>query len=192
MFRAFIQKYKPENGSWLPYASCLLIIALVFNMGGYWLVYHSKVKTIRGQVEQKFKKEEQEAKLTRIAIPKNHDLDRSTFKKVHETEFWYKGKLYDIVESKVKSDSIVYRAYHDYAEEQVHQGLQALLQAYEGAEKSTNNSKEVKLTIKNWFHHTLNFNLSNPYWIVHRLDLRSQYKEPALPLSTPPPLVCLF
>ncbi|PSR05656.1 MAG: hypothetical protein BRD49_04395 [Bacteroidetes bacterium SW_10_40_5] len=161
-------------------------------MGGYWLVYHSKVETIRGQVEQKLKQEEQEATLTRIAIPKNHDLDRSTFKKVHETEFWYKGKLYDVVESKVKSDSIVYRAYHDCAEEQVHQGLQALLQAYEEAEKSKNNTQEVKLTIKNWFHQTSNFNLSNPYWIIDRLDLRSQYKEPAIRSLKRPPLVCFL
>ena len=156
------------------------------------MVYHSKVETIRGQVEQKLKQEEQEATLTRIAIPKNHDLDRSTFKKVHETEFWYKGKLYDVVESKVKSDSIVYRAYHDCAEEQVHQGLQALLQAYEEAEKSKNNTQEVKLTIKNWFHQTSNFNLSNPYWIIDRLDLRSQYKEPAIRSLKRPPLVCFL
>lgn len=98
--------------------SILLLTCLLLNTGGYWLYIKVLQVQRRNEVRAQLRQQSSVPGEERFELALNGDNPAdASFEKENDHEFYYKGKLYDIIEQQVKGGKLHIRCLEDEKEE---------------------------------------------------------------------------
>lgn len=168
--------------------SVVFALLILFNISGYWFVFQYDQVTIRTAMKAMIRNGSYrgfDQEITVLNPPGNPD-----FRQIDKGEFLYRGKLYDIISSRVSGTSIVFRCINDTKEEQ----LQARCDRFSSTIAGMN-IPERSRTGNALLHHIIKHALTERYTLQPPLAAASiRFANPsqlvtALPIvpSLPPP-----
>ena len=102
----------------------LLILLLVAAPALSYLFFSLQKQEFKRSLKHELIARTTKSELSRIAI---HINDLSQLKWEHSKEFEYQGWMYDVVEKKLKNDSIIYWCWWDYEETELNKRLRESL-----------------------------------------------------------------
>lgn len=98
--------------------SILLLTCLLLNTGGYWLYIKVLQVQRRNEVRAQLREQSSVPGEETLVFALNGDTPvDASFEKENDHEFYYKGKLYDIIEQQVKGGKLHIRCLEDEKEE---------------------------------------------------------------------------
>ncbi len=140
--------YRPFLRLW----AFVVLLLIVYNAAGHAVVFTAIRYTVRQEVKALLKKGVPESDLHVLSIPLSVEHSASSsFQRIHDGEFRYKGRLYDIVRREMRGDTTVYYCINDTAEEQLFADLDEHVRSAlpsSNAAKSTSPLAALKLVIK--------------------------------------------
>ena len=129
-----------------------MLLLLVYNSAGHAIVFTALRYTVRQEIKALLKQGVPEGELHVLIIPKSVEFDpNSSFQRIHEGEFRYEGKMYDIVRRELRGDTTVYYCVNDVQEEKLFADLDEQIRSAlpsSTAAKSTSSIAALKLVIK--------------------------------------------
>jgi hypothetical protein len=99
------------------YITFIFIIIFVFNISGYYLLFHILQDNIKNEIEIKKREGVKEKYLSLIIIPISKASDISWIET--NKEFKYKGNMYDVVKKSIVKDKIYLYCINDTKEKQL-------------------------------------------------------------------------
>jgi hypothetical protein len=99
------------------YISFLLISVLLYNIGGYCLLFNALKYSIQRENEQQILKGLRDDELTLISVPLNGSNGISWIKP--GKEFMFKGQMFDVVKTATKQHEKIYYCLRDAKEKQL-------------------------------------------------------------------------
>ncbi|MES2837354.1 MAG: hypothetical protein V4667_07515 [Bacteroidota bacterium] len=171
--------------------STLLLLAFVFNIVGYDVVFRVTQFQIKKEVKRKLKAGVDKQKLHTIVVPKSWlSQNNKDFKTIHEREFEYKGVMYDVVTKTEKDDLIYFKCISDKEETKLFAQLDEHIKNHVSAFPQTKNKNQklYKKIAKDYFPPSVKQNLVSFVVITKKQilfsePLNSQFTK----VSTPPP-----
>lgn len=165
-----------------------LLAIFLFNSVGYFIVFKVAQIEARKEIKTKIKLGLPDRELTSIEFPKS---ELSTIHWIKENkEFYFKGKLYDVVKKDEKSSSIVFYCIDDKQEHALFASLDKHVDTFISSQSSKRNSPSKKLNnhvIKIYFANSFDFNFfTNSTILFHSFSTKnhpSEFQE----TSSPPP-----
>lgn len=113
----------------------VLVLLFLYNAAGYTLVFTTLQYHARNHIKRLIRQRVPEEQLQVFAISAaEENAPNSSFQRVHEREFWYRGGLYDIVRSESRGDTTVYYCINDIAEQKLFAQLDEHVRAHMGTE----------------------------------------------------------
>lgn len=160
--------------------SILILIILIFNIGGYYFCFKILQYKIRCEIKNKILKNVKDQELCLIIINKDNKSDITWYE--NNKEFKYQGQMYDVVRIKNYNNEKCYYCINDKKEKQ-------LLTNYY---KNINLKKNIERKIKNIFNvkYVLRqCTLKNKSIIINRSfsEIVFIYKSNILDIFPPPP-----
>lgn len=125
-----------------------LVIALLFNAFGAYLVFDSARRSAKKEIKKRIKNNVPEEELYVLSFSRTAVENGSaglTWKDA--CEFVYKGKMYDIVRTEESQNSITYYCINDAQEEQLFAKLNEMVDDFARHDKNTQNSTNLKLSL---------------------------------------------
>ena len=165
-------------------AAILILLVIVFQMIGVFLLFKAKQIEIRQEVKMRIKTGVPESELTVLTFdtPKINEL-----KWIKDYEFSYKGQMYDIVETRVVNNKIIYLCLPDYQETKLFKNLNKIVGNELGKDKSNSNSKTS--VFANWFcinGFQFHFNSMNIFKSINTNYQFSESNRNSIPDPPPP------
>jgi len=172
--------------------SIFFLFIFLYNLAGYFVVFSLEQFSAREEMESYIKNHINESLLEKIIVP-NSDIitGSSDFRyKDNNSEFVFKGKLYDIVRQKSDGSNIIFYCINDKNEECLIQGLEDHIQrnSDQNLPAKNNTSNLVKNIVKdalpdNPQKQIDNFCAKISIYSFHNFALKEQFILP----QTPPP-----
>lgn len=133
-------------------AVCLIAFVL-FNGAGPAILLLSLRAVARAEMKIALKNKLSDSELETIVLPADARLAPASFQRTGSHEFRYKGKLYDIVRSEQRGNSLVLRCINDVREERLLKSMEDLVR------KSMNKKKSqphpLRLAVKHLITHAV-------------------------------------
>lgn len=161
--------------------SILLLICLCCTWLGYHLLFHVQLSAVKSEMRAFLLKQKDHKDVITFSFT-NEELKKLEWE--DETEFGYKGEMYDIIEKKTQGNQIVLRCIADTKET-------ALLQDYQkNTRRNTSNSFIAQLITP--FILPLDCSLQKPGRIIKRNFKNFSSSLPSIVslVASPPPDVC--
>ena len=99
------------------YISVILLVLFLFVSNGYYLYFKYLQHNIRQEIKYEIRRGIDEAELAIITVSKGEENEIYWTEK--NTEFKYKGAMYDIVKTEVKNNKTTYYCINDVKEQQL-------------------------------------------------------------------------
>lgn len=116
-------------------AAGFLLLLLVFQMEGTWLVFKAQQIAVRREIKQRIKAGVPKEDRVTVAIPKSWEAQNNErFQRIHSGEFRLDGEMYDNLNVREKGDTLYYECIHDVKES----GLFAKLEELTAEEQHEN------------------------------------------------------
>jgi len=163
-------------------SSLLLVIILLFNVCGYYIIFNVVQNNIRHDIKEQIREGMTESELTMIEITVQNEAEIRWIE--HNREFTYRGNMYDVVKIKPVRDGKILYCINDIRERKL---------ITDFAKKNESNQKAKKL-LGNF---STNFlpqpgllryinESSDQDFLLYTFDIQSKIKETADP---PPKLI---
>ncbi len=164
------------------YISVLLLVLFLFVSNGYYLYFKYLQHTIRQEIKYEIRRGIDETELTVITILK--DEENEIYWTEKNTEFKYKGAMYDIVKTEVKNNKTIYYCINDVKEQQ-------LFTHFTKQNSSQNRTLiELRKVISNkYFPESYSINNSVKEMVKHFATYQFIYKSIAIEILSPPPQI---
>lgn len=169
-------------------ASILLLCIFLFNAVGYIVVFKIAQLEARKEIKIKIKLGLPDRELTAIEFKKDN-LETIHWVKENK-EFYYQGKLYDVVKKNEKETSIVFYCIDDKKEHALFASLDKHVDTFISSQYSKKSSSSKKLNehvLKIYFSHTHNFHFSTNSTIVNYSFSAKNYQSEFPETNSPPP-----
>lgn len=97
-----------------------VLLLFLYNAAGYTVVFTALRHAVQKEVKAMLKRGVPESDLHVLVIPQSVERDpQSSFRRIHDGEFRYRGRMYDIVRKDIRGDTTVYYCINDIEEEQL-------------------------------------------------------------------------
>lgn len=103
------------------YISAILIVVILFNVAGCYLLFIAKQYIIQKEIKQEIRKGLKDEDLSLIIVSNNDDAGMCWTEP--NKEFKYKGEMYDVVKIKIINQKIYYYCINDVKEEKLIAGF---------------------------------------------------------------------
>ena len=164
----------------------LLLIFFVYNYVGFFSLFLYNQYKVREEVKHKIKQQVPVKELVLLKIPLK--TANSHFNKLHKTEFLYQGKMYDIVKSNVKNDTVFYYCINDTKEEELFKNLDKQIEDYINNNRTKNHNKvKIKKTINNYLLSRINYLFFNSSKKISYSQKKYNLNKLFLEIPDPPP-----
>jgi len=166
--------------------SIVLVIAVIFAMGGFHLVFKCRQYRLRCEIKQAIKLGVPDSNLIDIVITKSNEYQLEW---IEGHEFRYKGMMYDVVRSDKTDSTIVYHCINDEQESLLFEDLDELVQK---ATQNNNKSEDRSFGSYSWLHQMLQ-NANSILTFYHDTDqsfgifIYQKYSDPGSSICAPPP-----
>ncbi len=167
-----------------------LILLLLFNIAGPAILLFALRSAVRIEMTALLKSHIADEELETIAVLHTKHEPDPAFQYINDREFRYKGRLYDIVRTEHRGDTIVYRCINDTREEQLFRSMDTLIKDTINQKRSSRNAPllvAAKHLITNaiiWFIPALNL---SPTPLLQRRESACRLSLLILDIPTPPP-----
>jgi hypothetical protein len=171
-------------------ASIFLIVALLFNSCGAYLVFESVKKGIRKEIKRKIKAGVPESELHILRFS-NNDVKEGTagLDWKDDREFKYDGKMYDIVRITYEGNDIIYHCVNDTQEEVLFAKLNEMVKDVNSKDKSAQQKTQHLLQLL--IHEALQEVFVLKPWVAQSNGLRyalpNFFSPVFIEIPTPPP-----
>ncbi len=165
-----------------------LLAIFLFNSVGYYIVFKISQSEIRKEVKTFIQLGIPEAQLTTIEISKAKFASINWEKK--NKEFFYQGKLFDIVKKKELQNSIIFYCIDDKKEIELFADLDEHIDMFVASQNSKSNSSSKKLTnhvVKIYFSNFYSFRFHNPSTLFCFFQPTKNYLSEFSETKSPPP-----
>ena len=130
--------------------SILLAFLILYNSLGYFIVFKSMQLAVRNEIKANIKNSIPEEDLFLIKLTNDEmKSGKSGFRKINDSEFFFFGKLYDIVKVKKNADTNYFYCINDAKEEQLYAALGSHV------ERQTDQSSPVNQKTSNLLKHVV-------------------------------------
>ena len=99
------------------YISTILILVILFNIGGYYLIFCAKQYIIQREIKQEIRKGLKDEDLSLIIVSNNDETGMCWTEP--NKEFEYKGEMYDVVRIKINNQKRYYYCINDVKEKKL-------------------------------------------------------------------------
>ncbi len=112
------------------------VILLLFNTGGYIIIYQQLIILNRYNIQSEIENDEINEELMQLSFKKS-DMENGNidFNWKHKREFRYNGEMYDVVEKTETQDSISFYCYRDIKEKKYEENFDKHYENENGNEK---------------------------------------------------------
>lgn len=165
-----------------------LLAIFLFNSVGYFIVFKVAQLEARKEIKTKIKLGLPDNELTAIEFNKN-DLTNIHWVKENK-EFYYKGKLYDVVKKDEKNSTIVFYCIDDKQEHALFASLNEHVDKYISSQDSRKNSSSKKLNnhvVKIYYSNSFGFNFSTHSNSLSYSIFTKNYLSEFPETNSPPP-----
>jgi len=170
--------------------SIILLVVFSYSFLGAGFVYNVWLYSIKKQVKKELKQEFGKEETVVIKVPRSWEDNPPEYFQWHEAhEFWYHGKMYDIVEREYHGDEVWYYSYWDRAETELLNHFSDYVSSYliqqPDREKQHTTLQVIISKIFLFAHFAINFELKP---VADRLPvLINNFSTPYLDIDLPPP-----
>ena len=169
------------------FISILLLLLLLYNSGGYVLIYLNLKEIIKEYAVGQLSRHAEQDSLLTIKIPKRELDNPDVFKWVEENEFMYNNKMYDIAKSSERGDTVYFYCIEDKNEII----LDELFAGCFSEDKNETDTEDVKIVLRflnteaitNLFYQ----NLFIPVKQIQYIDSQKLFTSYFPRVITPPP-----
>ncbi len=97
--------------------SILFAGLIIFNLCGYYFVFKCDQISIKSEMKNLISNGSNRSHYTEVIIV-NPSTDHD-FKLLDKDEFWYRGKMYDVISARFSGNSVIFRCINDTREEEL-------------------------------------------------------------------------
>jgi hypothetical protein len=174
--------------------SLTAVILLLFNTGGYIIIYQQLIFLNRNDIQTKIANDEINEDLILLSFKKS-DIQNGKidFRWKHSKEFKYKSDMYDVVEKSETKDSISFFCYRDIKEKKYEESFNKHYENENGSEKQIPDAKIIsKIKLGDLFATGI-FNLAQKISKrIFPLSLEHNVYFNEIDIPSPPPKVISF
>ncbi len=171
--------------------SIVCFFLLMFQSTGYYLYFRIQQQHIRHEIRQQIKAGIPEDELVLLKIPRSVQENRDEFQRIHDHEFRYQGKMYDIIRQENHGEATWFLCISDEKETLLFARLDE--QVKKEMKTLPGNDKQRERLLQ--WHHTLFLTETGISVLLDAYDtgqpesLISWYKDWEHPPDTPPPVI---
>lgn len=166
----------------------ILLSTFLFNIAGYFITFKVLQYQVRKEIKREIKHQLSPSELTTIRINKANPEQISW--EDEGKEFYYKGALYDIVNSTETGDSICYYCINDVQEELLFENLDEHINRYVTTDEFSKNRSSKKLanpSIKLYFTHSVSLACEHYFSSITYTSKPCLYTSAVIEMNSPPP-----
>jgi hypothetical protein len=167
-----------------------MIIALLFNVCGAYIVFESVKSNIRSSIKQKIKEGVPASELTILRFS-SQEVEAGTagIEWIEGHEFRYHKAMYDVVRTEKDGGDLVYYCINDTQEESLFARLGALVNATTAHDKNCQQKTHhlLQLIIHEAIQDAVLVNQEPSSFDIHRISLQEFTQQTYIEIPTPPP-----
>jgi hypothetical protein len=159
------------------YLSVIILMFFLFNIGGYYLWFSFVKNSIQKEIRREIRQGLSEKDLTLISVPVKDEKEICWIKP--GKEFTYRGKMYDVVKTRISDDMKFYYCIDDVKEKKLIAGFSKIPESNQKARKLIGSFHYIYVIQPESFFHI--HETSNHEYFVKSFDTASAIKEVTIP-----------